>query len=91
MGSNFLNGLIESAEEGLLCMDLALETHLLYNLCPPIHRDFHESARQAIRNVNEGKGKEFITLPNGWRLTGNEICEQLRLWEFTNLDEKDEG
>ena len=66
----------------------ALRWHLTGNFFPPIHIDFMEPAREAIKLVREDKGEEIIEMPNGISKTAWQIVEGLRLEDFLNNEEE---
>ena len=71
--------------------DTALDWHLRGNHFPPIHPDFHPSAKQAIELCNARQGQTPITMPNGITKTAIGIVEGLHLESFLALDHDDEG
>ncbi len=65
----------------------ALTWHLTGNHYPPIHKDFHAPAKQAIELANEGDFNTVITLPNGKDLTVSAIINGLHLEPFVDFED----
>ena len=72
-------------------VESALDWHLRGNHFPPIHSDFHPSAKLAIEHCNNRQGQTPITLPNGITKTAYEIVDGLHLHSFLALDHDEEG
>lgn len=83
MGRLATQSMIESTNK-----DQALKWHLTGNFYPPIHTDFIESAQKAIEFVDDNKGDDYITMPNGVTKTAWKIVEGLRLEDFLNNEEE---
>lgn len=68
----------------------AIQHHLQYNPCPPVHSSFVPIAQKAIELVNKGEYSTNIEMPNGKVLTAAEIVEGLHLDGFLEDEEGEE-